>query len=113
METENKNQPQLNDIYFEVISSFNKKIRTTRSHWELITKIKHPEIEGKEEEVKECLRSPIEVRKSSEDVEVLLHYKKEGSYFLCVVVRHLNGEGFIITAYITDKIKEGEIVWKK
>ena len=113
METESKNQPQLNDIYFEVISSFNKKIRTTRSHWELITKIKHPEIEGKEAEVKECLRNPVEVRKSSEDSEVLLHYKKEGSYFLCVVVRHLNGEGFIITAYITDKIKEGEIVWKK
>ena len=113
MESESVNQPQLNDIYFEVISSFNKKIRTTRSHWELITKIKHPEIEGKEAEVKECLRNPVEVRKSSEDSEVLLHYKKEGSYFLCVVVRHLNGEGFIITAYITDKIKEGEIVWKK
>ena len=113
MERESVNQPQLNDIYFEVISSFNKKIRTTRSHWELITKIKHPEIEGKEEAVKECLRSPVEIRKSSEDSEVLLHYKEEGSYFLCVVVRHLNGEGFIITAYITDKIKEGEIVWKK
>ncbi len=42
-----------NDIYFEIYSAFNKKIRTTLSHWELITKIKHPEIEGKEEEVVE------------------------------------------------------------
>ena len=101
------------DVYFEIHSALNKKIRTTQSHWNLITKIKHPEIEGKEEEVKECLRNPVEVRKSSEDQEVLLYYKKEGEYFLCVVVRHLNGEGFIITAYITDKIKEGEIVWRK
>ena len=101
------------DVYFEIHSARNKKIRTTRSHWNLITKIKHPEIEGKEEEVKECLRNPIEVRKSSEDQEVLLYYKQEGDYFLCVVVRHLNGEGFIITAYITDKIKEGENVWRK
>jgi|SRR3972149_4305366 len=107
METKN------NDIYFKICSAFNKNIRTTRSHWELITKIKHPEIEGKEEGVKECLRNPVEVRKSSEDEEVLLYYKQEGDYFLCVVVRHLNGEGFIITAYITDKIKEGETVWKK
>ncbi len=113
METERKNQPQQNNIYFEVISSLNKKIRTTRSHWELITKTKHLEIEGKEEEVKECLRDPVEVRKSSEDEEVLLYYKDEGEYFLCIVVRHLNGDGFIITAYITDKIKEGEVLWKK
>lgn len=103
----------MNDIYFEVISFLNKKIRTTKSHWELITKIKHPEIDGKEEEVKACLRNPIEVRKSSDDPNVLLYYKEEGKYFLSVVVRHLNGEGFIITAYIADKIKEGEIIWKR
>jgi hypothetical protein len=35
------------------------------------------------------------------------------TYYLCIVARHLNGDGFIITAYITDKIKEGEVVWKK
>lgn len=76
----------MNDIYFEVISFLNKKIRTTKSHWELITKVKHPEIDGKEEEVKACLRNPIEVRKSSDDPNVLLYYKEEGKYFLSVVV---------------------------
>jgi hypothetical protein len=54
------------DIYFEIKSFSGKIIRTTRSHWELITKVKHPEIEGKEPEVKKCLANPVEIRRSKE-----------------------------------------------
>lgn len=101
------------EIYFEVKSSLGKIIRTTRSHWELITKLKHPEIECKEAEVKQCLSEPAEIRRSSEDQDVYLYYSPNTKYYICVVARHLNGDGFIITAYITDKIKEGEPVWKR
>lgn len=101
------------EILFEVKTTSDKVIRTTRSHWELISKLKHPEIEGKETEAKNCLSNPIEIRRSSEDPDVYLYYSQYMTYYLCVVARHLNGDGFIITAYITDKIKEGEIVWKK
>jgi len=101
------------DVLFEVTSIFGKVIRTTESHWTLITKIKHPEIEGIEKQVQECIRNPIEIRRSSEDGNVYLYYIRQGRYFLCVVARHLNGDGFIITAYLTDKIKEGNVIWKK
>jgi len=101
------------ETYFEVKAQSGKSIRTTRSHWELISKTKHPESGGKEAEVKECLSNPVEIRKSSEDSDVYLYYLPYMTYYICVVARHLNGEGFIITAYITDKIKEGESVWKK
>lgn len=101
------------EILFEVKTKSGKLIRTTRSHWELISKLKHPEIEGKETEVKNCLADPIEIRRSSEDSHVYLYYSPYMTYYLCVVARHLNGDGFIITAYITDKIKEREVVWKK
>ena len=101
------------DILFEVTTVSGKIIRTTASHWDLITKLKHPEIDGKETEVKNCLANPIEIRRSSEDVDVYLYYSPYMQYYICVVARHLNGAGFIITAYITDKIKEGEVVWKK
>ncbi len=47
------------EIYFEIKASTGKIIRTTISHWELISKLKHPEIEGKETEVKQCLLDPI------------------------------------------------------
>ena len=101
------------DIYFEVKASTGKVIRTTRSHWELIVKLKHPEIDGKENVVKECLSTPSEVIKSSDDSDVYLYYLAYEKYYICVIVRHLNGDGFIITAYITDRIKEGESIWKK
>lgn len=101
------------NIYFEVKSVLGKIIRTTGSHWELITKLKHPEIEGKDSEVKQCLSEPSEIRRSSEDRDVYLYYFPYEKYYLCVVARHLNGNGFIITAYITDRIKEGETVWKR
>lgn len=101
------------DIHFEVRSALGKLIRTTHSHWELITILKHPEIDGKETEVKKCLSDPVEIRMSSEDQNVYLYYLPYEKYYICVVARHLNEEGFIITSYITDKIKEGETVWKK
>ena len=93
------------NTYFEIKESTGKIIRTTASHWELIIRVKHPEIEGKEDEVKRCLSDPFEIRRSSEDDDVYLYYSPYQKYFLCLVARHLNGKGFIITAYITDKIK--------
>lgn len=33
---------------------------------------------------------------------------------MCVVVKHLNSEGFIITAYITGKLhRKGEKLWPR
>ncbi|MBI3377844.1 MAG: DUF4258 domain-containing protein [Nitrospirae bacterium] len=101
------------EILFEVKTSTSKVIRTTQSHWELIAKLKHPEMEGKEAEVKNCLSNPVEIRKSSEAPDVYLYYSPYMQYYICVVAKHLNGDGFIITAYITDKIKEGGTVWKR
>ncbi len=48
------------DIFFEVKTLSGKIIRTTHNHWELITKTKHPEIDGKEADVKNCLANPAE-----------------------------------------------------
>lgn len=33
--------------------------------------------------------------------------------YLCVVVKVLTGSPFIITAYFTDTVKKGEIIWRK
>lgn len=100
-------------FYFEVKSKLNKMVRVTRSHWDLITLVKHPIIRGKESLVKKCLQDPDEVRLSQEDKSVCLYYIRWEQYYLCVVAKHLNGSGYIITIYVTDKIKEGEQEWKK
>ena len=51
-----------------------------------------------------------EVRRSNKDKEVFIYYKRTKRYFIAVVCKHLNGSGYIITTYITDRIKIGEIV---
>jgi hypothetical protein len=98
--------------YFEILTPLGVRIRTTASHWARIITDKHPIMAGKDELVKQTLRQPLEIRRSRSDSGVYLHYKSESPYFICVVVRHLNGEGFIITTYRTDKIKRGELIWK-
>ena len=101
------------EIYLQVISKLDKKITTTRGYWNIIVNIKHPTIKGKEKEVQATLQNPDFIRQNLTNKKVYLFYKKRGSTYLCVVVRHLNGQGFIITVYITNKMKEGKQIWQK
>lgn len=69
---------------------------------------------GREGSVAESLTDPNEIRRSLSDENVYLFYKVERpGRWLCVVAKRLNGEGFIITVYPADAIKEGETVWRK
>ncbi len=110
----NKIQKRANsEIAFEVKSKFGYLIKTTTAYWNIITKIKHPSIREKEKHVKETLILPDEVRISKKAQDVHLFYKKYQHKFLCVVAKIYKGKGFIITAYYTEKIKEGELKWRK
>jgi hypothetical protein len=102
------------DRVFEVESLFNKKIRLTKERWKHII-FKHPEVKKHIERVKSTLTQPDRVRKSRYDSKVWLYYKfyKRLRKYLTVVIKILNDEGFVITAYITDKIKLGEDLWKE
>ena len=63
---------------------------------------------GQEDLVKLTLASPEEVRQSKKDTSVHLYYRKSGDDYCCVVTKHLNGDGFVVTAYMTNKIKIGD-----
>ena len=97
--------------HIEVRSHLSKRIRISKRYWETIVK-KHESVAGMEESVKETLQHPTYIRISKENDEVFLYYAPHGKYFLCVVCRHLNGDGFIITAYLTDRIKKGDTVYE-
>ena len=56
------------------------------------------------------LQSPDEIRQSSTDKDIFLYYKQSDRLY-CVVVRHAGMESCLITAYPTDKVKEGVVVW--
>ena len=96
---------------FQINTSIGLYIRTTQSYWDLI-QIKHPEMKDKLPLVKQTLKMPDLITKSKIDKTVLLFYKKINGYWLCVVTKTHVLDGFIITAYVTDKIKEGEKIWE-
>lgn len=101
------------DIFFKVTTPLGHTIRSSKAYWQYITKIKHPSIAGKEDAVKGTLRHPDIICKSAIDETVYLYYRKIERLY-CVVVKHISPkDGFLITAYLVDKIKEGETVWTK
>ncbi|HLC56454.1 MAG TPA: PBECR2 nuclease fold domain-containing protein [Candidatus Nanoarchaeia archaeon] len=69
--------------------------------------LKHPEMSDKLEEIKECLINPDVVIESRTDKNVRIYYRynKNIKEYLLVSVKYLNGKGFIITSFYTDKIK--------
>lgn len=99
--------------YFQVRCQLDKLVRTSKSYWRKITQVKHPRLRSKTLLVKDALRNSDLIRQSKSDKKVYLYYRKQNKHYLCVVVKHLNGDGFIITSYFTSKILEGKIIWTK
>ncbi len=103
----------MKNIYFKIRSKLGKETSITKDYWNFIVREKHPIIKGKEILVKEALANPAQVKSSQKDSNVVLYYHNFEDKYICVVVRHQDGTGFIITAYITDKIKKGKKVWER
>ena len=62
--------------------------------------------------------TPDEVRHRIRSSEVWLFYKfydksPVTQKYMLVAVEVLDGEGFIVTVFFTDKIKKGDLIWKK
>jgi hypothetical protein len=71
-------------------------------------------MEGRGEDVKKTLEAPDEIRQSKSDESVYLFYKTERERrWICAVTKRTDNEGFLITTYPTDAIKEGVQVWHK
>ena len=102
-----------NEIYFEIKTPLDVRVRTTKGYWNYIVNIKHKVMERKEEIVKITLSQPDEIRRSKFDEDVFLYYKKKDDRIYCAVAKHGGKRGFLITAYMTDKVKEGEVIWTK
>jgi len=99
---------------YEVECVLSKKIRTTEKYWKYISETKHHDLKGKLDLALLSLSKANEVWQNNEHLNIYLYYKKFQTYWICVVVRILNGDGFIVTSYITTKSKrKGKKVWPK
>jgi hypothetical protein len=102
------------EILFEVTTPIGFSVRTTIEYWQFIVTVKHPVMFDRLADVQDTLSNPDEIRLSKSDSQVYLFYRDDGAKrWVCAVTRRLNGEGFLITAYRTSAIKEGELLWQK
>jgi len=80
--------------------------------------LEHPEMAGLEQAIEETLLQPERVIESFSDPTAKLHYRYYaktlvGGKYLCVVVKTVDADAFVLTAYLTDKIKKGTSIWPK
>jgi len=95
---------------------FGRSVRLTDERLAHI--MEHAELAGMEDEIERLLQSPTEVRWSRSDDNVMLFYEfytrtRVGGKWLCGVVKYLPDDAFVVTAYLTNTIKPGEVVWPK
>ena len=67
--------------------------------------------------VEETLGGPEVVVQSSGDPEARLYYRfvhrtVVGGKYLCVVVKVRGDDAFVVTAYLTDRMKSGSVLWQ-
>ncbi|RLC12964.1 MAG: DUF4258 domain-containing protein [Deltaproteobacteria bacterium] len=102
------------DFMFDVETPLNFRVHVTRSYWEMIVNVKHPVMAGREEDVRNTLEHPDEIRLSRKDSDVYMFYKSERERrWVCAVAKRLNGDGFLITTYPTNAIKQGVKIWPR
>ncbi|HEY9618788.1 MAG TPA: hypothetical protein V6C78_00380 [Crinalium sp.] len=92
----------------------NKQVRLTEERLAHI--LAHSEMVGMEAQIADTLSNPQLVRRSRSDDSVALFYRLYtqtviGDKWLCIVVKYLPNDAFIVTAYFTDKPKQGEELW--
>ncbi len=105
---------QMEQIFTDI---HGRKLRLTKERFEHI-ETNHPELKESVELIKITVETPEYIVQSSSDARVELYYHyfystPVGDKLLCVVAKNLDTDFFIITVYFTDKIKKGEIIWKK
>lgn len=67
--------------------------------------------------IAQALACPEAVIRSLADPKAHLYHRfyvgtKVGDKFLCVVVKIRDDDAFVLTAYLTDKIRRGTVLWR-
>ena len=96
------------DYIFVLKDKTGRSIHLSKERWKHI--LRHPNMEeNRLETIKDTIINSMVIRYFEEDEDVRYFYKHfknnpiEERYLL-VSVKYLNGEGFIITSFFTDKI---------
>jgi len=96
------------DTIFEIIDKTGKKIRLTKQQWEHITTT-HGEMANYLEKIKETIKNPIKMTEHGvgnlKKYYNHLKHRNHPDKYLRIIVKYLNGDGFVITAHFMRDIK--------
>ena|SRR3989344_8597031 len=98
---------------FEIIDKTGRKIRLTEKQWKHIQK--HPHMDNSLERIKETIKNCTIIRYDEFNEKINYFYREykdmdSRERYLFVSVIYLNGDGFIITSFYTNKITGSK--WK-
>jgi hypothetical protein len=98
-----------------ITDRFDRKIRLTDERWNYIIH-KRPIMKELRTEFEDTIKGPELVKSSVYDSEVVLYYRYfkelfDGKYIVATV--KIDDDNFVVTGYITDRIKKGDVIWKK
>jgi hypothetical protein len=84
---------------FELRDKTGRHIHLSEERWNHI--LLHPEMTNQLEPIKETLMQPDHIQSDDDrdDIHYYLKYNKQRKQKLCVVVKYLNGDGYILTSY--------------
>lgn len=93
------------DIIFEVIDKTRRKIHLSKEMWKHIS-LNHSDMVNKIEEIKSALIMPtlIVPNKYDDNKRNYYKYQKPTNDYILVIVRYLNQEGYVVSAFSTSKL---------
>ncbi len=93
------------NIITEIITRDNIKIRLAKEQWKHIL-FRHPEMANNLIGIEFTLKYPDYKIHYRNNIRKYYKYAKEKNKYIMVVAKILNGDGFIITSYTTNKIEK-------
>jgi len=89
-----------------------RNIHLSYERWKHIV-YEHPIVANRIDEIKNTIIAPTAIRESDHDEAIRFYYRyykniKLKEKYLFVMVRYLNGDGFVITSFYINKIKDAK-----
>lgn len=93
-----------------------RTVRLTAERWQQI--LEHPEMSGQQSRLRDTVQSPHLVVHSGSDESVYFYHRLYDTTpvtrkYLGAVVKVLEHDAFIITAYLTSRPKRGQVLWQQ
>ena len=101
---------------FQATTPNGRVLKLTNEGWRHICTV-HPELQGELEKVNRVMKSPDFIKQGNKaDTFILYKFFPRtivSPRYLALVTKYLNTEGIVLIGYFTQRIRKGEVLWRK